>query len=59
MLRPQDTATRERKNLDGIWSFRLDGEAGTAVTSGPRYVRHVPREQELKHWRRLRKVLAR
>ncbi len=26
MLRPQDTATRETKRLDGIWSFRLDGE---------------------------------
>lgn len=24
MLRPQDTATREAKRLDGIWSFRLD-----------------------------------
>ena len=24
MLRPQDTTTRDRKNLDGIWSFRLD-----------------------------------
>jgi beta-glucuronidase len=28
MLRPQDTATRERKNLDGLWSFALDA-AGT------------------------------
>ena len=27
MLRPQDTATREKKNLDGIWSFRLDPTA--------------------------------
>ncbi|HEX5562903.1 MAG TPA: beta-glucuronidase [Nocardioidaceae bacterium] len=27
MLRPQDTATRERKNLDGIWSFRLDSDS--------------------------------
>src|ERR1019366_1584280 len=27
MLRPQDTTTRERKNLDGIWSFRLDADA--------------------------------
>jgi beta-glucuronidase len=26
MLRPQDTATRETKRLDGIWSFRLDPE---------------------------------
>jgi hypothetical protein len=24
MLRPQDTATRERKALDGLWEFRLD-----------------------------------
>jgi beta-glucuronidase len=26
MLRPQDTSTRERKSLDGLWSFRLDPE---------------------------------
>ena len=25
MLRPQDTRTRERKNLDGLWQFALDG----------------------------------
>ncbi|WP_299520754.1 beta-glucuronidase [uncultured Serinicoccus sp.] len=24
MLRPQDTATRERKNLSGLWDFQLD-----------------------------------
>ncbi len=24
MLRPQDTSTRERKNLDGLWDFVLD-----------------------------------
>lgn len=24
MLRPQDTATRERKSLNGLWSFRID-----------------------------------
>jgi beta-glucuronidase len=24
MLRPQDTATRERKSLNGLWRFRLD-----------------------------------
>jgi beta-glucuronidase len=24
MLSPQDSATRERKNLDGLWRFRLD-----------------------------------
>ncbi|MBD7919276.1 beta-glucuronidase [Cellulomonas sp. Sa3CUA2] len=27
MLRPQDTLTRERKRLDGLWDFRLDAEA--------------------------------
>ena len=27
MLRPQDTATRERKRLDGLWDFRLDRDA--------------------------------
>jgi beta-glucuronidase len=27
MLRPQDTSTRERKNLNGLWSFALDAEA--------------------------------
>jgi beta-glucuronidase len=26
MLRPQDTSTRERKNLNGLWQFRLDPE---------------------------------
>src|SRR3954453_7883159 len=26
MLRPQDTTTRERKSLNGLWSFRLDGD---------------------------------
>ncbi|PRY20548.1 beta-glucuronidase [Pseudosporangium ferrugineum] len=32
MLRPQDTATRERKRLDGLWRFALDpaGEGRTA-----------------------------
>src|SRR5690625_109754 len=24
MLRPQDTSTRERKSLNGLWAFRLD-----------------------------------
>ena len=24
MLRPQDSATRERKNLNGLWQFALD-----------------------------------
>src|SRR6185312_35294 len=27
MLRPQDTTSRERKSLDGIWSFRLDADS--------------------------------
>ena len=26
MIRPQDTSTRERKSLNGVWSFRLDRE---------------------------------
>ena len=26
MLRPQDTSTRERKSLNGLWQFRLDRE---------------------------------
>jgi beta-galactosidase/beta-glucuronidase len=26
MLRPQDTDTRERKSLNGLWRFRLDPE---------------------------------
>jgi beta-glucuronidase len=28
MLRPQDTRTRERKNLDGLWRFALDADCG-------------------------------
>jgi beta-glucuronidase len=31
MLRPQDTATRERKSLNGLWRFRLD-ESGEGRT---------------------------
>jgi beta-glucuronidase len=27
MLRPQDTSTRERKNLDGLWAFKLDADS--------------------------------
>jgi beta-glucuronidase len=27
MLRPQDSATREKKRLDGLWSFRLDHDS--------------------------------
>ncbi|MDQ8702555.1 beta-glucuronidase [Streptomyces sp. LHD-70] len=33
MLRPQDTATRERKNLNGLWAFQLDAE-GTGRSAG-------------------------
>ncbi|MFZ5869064.1 MAG: beta-glucuronidase [Actinomycetota bacterium] len=33
MLRPLDTATRERKSLNGIWSFRLDAD-GTGRQEG-------------------------
>jgi len=33
MLRPQDTATRERKSLNGLWAFRLDA-AGAGRTEG-------------------------
>jgi beta-glucuronidase len=32
MLRPQDTTTRERKSLAGLWRFRLDG-AGEGRTA--------------------------
>jgi beta-glucuronidase len=33
MLRPQDTSTRERKSLNGLWSFRLDAD-GVGVDAG-------------------------
>jgi beta-glucuronidase len=33
MLRPQDTDTRERKSLNGLWSFRLDAD-GVGVDDG-------------------------
>ena len=38
MLRPQDTATRERKSLNGLWRFALDPDReGTAAAwfAGP------------------------
>ena len=38
MLRPQDTATRERKTLDGLWRFAFDAErrgSGRRVVDGP------------------------
>ncbi|ABW12661.1 Beta-glucuronidase [Parafrankia sp. EAN1pec] len=33
MLRPRDTATRERRNLSGLWAFRLD-PAGVGREAG-------------------------
>ncbi len=35
MLRPEDSSTRERKSLNGLWQFRLDseGEGRSAVGS--------------------------
>ena len=33
MLRPRDTATRERKSLNGLWRFALD-PAGEGRTAG-------------------------
>src|SRR3954465_9192369 len=33
MLRPQDTATRERKSLNGLWRFALDAD-GVGRTEG-------------------------
>ena len=39
MLRPQDTASRERKTLNGLWDFRLDatgaGQRGTVPALTP------------------------
>ena len=38
MLRPQDTSTRERKNLDGLWRFAVDGSGvgrGQGWFAGP------------------------
>jgi hypothetical protein len=33
MLRPQDTSTRERKSLNGLWKFPLDkATEGRSVT---------------------------
>jgi hypothetical protein len=48
MLRPQDSDTRERKSLNGLWQFRLDpeGEGQSAEwfsrpRRGPEAVAHV------------------
>ena len=34
MLRPTDTATRERKSLAGLWRFRLDGQQSVRRSGG-------------------------
>jgi beta-glucuronidase len=34
MLRPQDTTTRETKNLDGLWQFSLDTDGATGRDAG-------------------------
>src|SRR4051794_9885162 len=36
MLRPQDTATRERKNLSGLWQFALDPAGEGRAAGWPR-----------------------
>ena len=36
MLRPQDSNTRERKNLNGLWHFRLDPEGEGRSPAGSR-----------------------
>ena len=36
MLRPRDTSTRERKNLNGLWQFALDRQARVDPASGSR-----------------------
>ena len=45
MLRPQDTATRERKNLDGLWQFALDG--GRAGRTGRWFDDALPAAREM------------
>lgn len=46
MLRPQDTATRERRRLDGLWDFRLDaageGRPGSWQTGPLRGASRMP-----------------
>ncbi|NUQ90807.1 MAG: beta-glucuronidase, partial [Glycomyces artemisiae] len=34
MLRPQNSPTRELVNLDGLWRFALDGDAGPEPWTG-------------------------
>ena len=45
MLRPQDTSTRERKSLNGLWQFKLDpdGEGRAAHWFG----RPLPESREM------------
>jgi beta-glucuronidase len=45
MLRPQDTATRERKCLDGLWAFALDPDG--AGRAGRWYTGRLPGSREM------------
>jgi beta-glucuronidase len=45
MLRPQDTATRERKPLTGLWRFRLD--AAGEGRSAHWFTRPLPNAREM------------
>lgn len=45
MLRPQDSQTRERKNLDGLWAFALDGDG--AGRSDAWFSRPLPEPREM------------
>jgi beta-glucuronidase len=45
MLRPRDTSTRERKNLNGLWQFALD-QAGEG-RSGQWFAGPLPRAREM------------
>jgi beta-glucuronidase len=45
MLRPRDTATRQRLTLDGVWRFAVDTE-----TAGPRgrwYASRLPGHEDM------------
>lgn len=45
MLRPQDSATRDRKSLNGIWSFALDPDC--AGRAGRWFAGALPGEQDM------------
>lgn len=45
MLRPQDTATRERKRLDGLWTFALDPDG--AGRAGRWFAGRLPGAREM------------